>query len=300
MLHTPVLLKEVLQYLNPRPGNCYIDATADGGGHTVAILKAIQPTGKLLALEWDEVLFGELTERLKKECSPFSKNYALRRTSYVELEAAARSLRFGPVMGVLFDLGLSSFHFEASRRGFSFRGDEALDMRYSPPDTPRTAAEVLRRASSRELAAILRDYGEERFARSIANAIIAERQHRPIRTTADLVRVIQTAVPRHYRLGRIHFATRTFQALRIAVNGEFENIPKGLEAARRVLAAGGRIVTISFHSLEDRIIKNFFREEGVRKAFVPIVKKPIRPSQEEIQSNPRSRSARLRVFEKIT
>lgn len=299
-IHTPVLLKEVLEYLNPGPGKNYIDATADGGGHAMAIIKAIQPDGKLLALEWDETLFDELTKRLKKECLPFSKNYELRRTSYAGLEAAARSSRFGQASGVLFDLGLSSFHLEASRRGFSFRGEEPLDMRYSPADTEMTAAEILKRASAEELAAIIRDYGEERFAKAIAKAIVAERRRHSIRTTADLVRVVRAAVPRRYLLGRIHFATRTFQAIRIAVNGEFENITKGLEAARRVLAPGGRIVIISFHSLEDRIIKNFFRADGVCKEFIPIVKKPVRPGLEEIRSNPRSRSARMRVFEKIT
>lgn len=298
-IHTPVLLKEVLQYLNPRPGHCYIDATADGGGHAIAIIKAIQPTGKLLALEWDETLFDGLTERLKKECSPFSKNYELRRTSYAGLEAAAKSSRFGQASGVLFDLGLSSFHLEASRRGFSFRGEEPLDMRYSPDDIRETAADILARARADELENIIRDYGEERYARIIAQAIAAGRKRRPIRTTAELVEVIGKAVPFRYRAGRIHFATRTFQALRIAVNGEFENIAKGLEAARQVLAPGGRIAIISFHSLEDRIVKNFFRREGVRKDFIPVVKKPIRPDPEEIKTNPRSRSARMRVYEKI-
>lgn len=297
-VHTPVLLAEVLHELRPEPGRQYIDATADGGGHTVALIRAVEPDGKVLALEWDEALFQELTVRLARECSHSNKNYILKRTSYTEIAHCVRSLRFSPVAGVLFDLGMSSFHLAVSRRGFSFQKNEALDMRYSQ-DLRETAADILQRCTPHELEAILKDFGEERFARSIAREIVARRRQHPIRTTADLVAMIRNATPVHYHRGRIHFATRTFQALRIAVNHELENLEKGLGGAAAVLAPGGRIAVISFHSLEDRIVKKFFRREDVRNHFAPVLKKPLIPSRSEIATNPRARSARLRVFEKI-
>ncbi len=300
--HIPVFGDEVLRFLEPRPGGCYIDATANGGGHALGIIQAIQPGGKLLALEWDEELFRKLEVRLKKECTHSSKNYVLRRTSYTEIADTVRSLAFGPVRGVLFDLGASSFHFEASRRGFSFQRDEPLDMRYSR-DLPETAADVLARRTPEELAVLLKNFGGERFSRGIATAIARRRKSRPIRTTADLVAVIHSAIPPSRRKwaesGRIHFATRTFQALRIAVNHELENIARGLTGAAAVLAPGGRIVTIAFHYGEDAAVKHFFREAPMRSAFKPLTPKPIQPTSREISLNPRARSALLRAYEKI-
>lgn len=296
--HVPVLRNETLHYLGVRPGGRYIDATADGGGHSVAILRAIQPGGSLLAIEWDEEFFGLLGERLRRACSGSSNNYVLRQASYTELARIARSLRFGPVAGVLFDFGMSSFHTGASKRGFSFRGDEPLDMRFSR-SLRESAADILARRTPKELEAMLRDFGQERFAGRIAREIAAARQDRPIRRTPELVAAIRHAVPPRYRRGRLHFATRTFQALRIAVNHELENIPAGLAAAADILAPGGRIVTIAFHSLEDGAVKRFFRGESLRRTFRPLLATPLRPSREELGRNPPSRSARLRVFEKL-
>lgn len=301
-VHVPVFGDEVLRFLEPRPGGCYIDATANGGGHALGIIQAIQPGGKLLALEWDEELFKKLAARLKKECTHSSKSFVLRRTSYTEIAETVRSLAFGPVRGVFFDLGASSFHFEASRRGFSFQRDETLDMRYSR-DLAETAADVLTRRTSRELEAILKNFGGERFSRAIALGIVRRRKSRPIRATSDLVGVIRSAIPPSRRKwaesGRIHFATRTFQALRIAVNHEFENIGRGLAGAAEVLAPGGRIVAIAFHYGEDAEVKHFFRQPAMKAAFRPLTRKPIQPTRREISLNPRARSALLRAYEKI-
>lgn len=296
-LHTPVLEREVLSYLNPQPGKRYVDATADGGGHTIAILEAIRPSGMLLALEWDEELYGALRDRLQRECPDFKSACILQRASYTDLGAIIRSSGFGPIAGVLFDLGASSFHFEASRRGFSFRKSEPLDMRYSR-DTRETAADILRTRTERELETMFRAFGDERFSRRIARAVVERRREHSIRTTADLVGIIRRATPAPYRRSRIHFATRTFQALRIAVNREFENIPRGLAAACEVLAPGGRVVVIAFHSGEDAIVKNFFKTPDQRTGFSTLTPKPIRPTAAEVRKNPRARSAILRAFEK--
>lgn len=289
------MVGEMLRWLAPRPGERYVDATADGGGHALAILGAIGPNGKLLALEWDETLFQELTRRFQQECTPSSKNYILQRTNYTALERCARSLAFAPAAGVLFDFGLSSYHLEASKRGFSFLRDEPLDMRYSA-DTPETAEDLIAHRSERELAEMIHALGGERFARRIARAIVAVR---PIRRTSELVRVILRAVPDRYRRSRIHAATRTFQALRMAVNREIENISLGLAAAGRILKPRGRIVTISFHSLEDRAVKDFFRADSQRGLFAALTPKPVRPLAAEVAGNPRARSARLRAYEKL-
>lgn len=295
--HIPVLAKEALRYLDPRPGRNYIDAAADGGGHAIAIAKAIQPGGKLLAIEWDEELFERLAERIKKECSPFSKNCLLRRANYAEIERLVRSQKLGPVAGVLFDLGVSTFHFAASRRGFSFLGDEPLDMRFSRHDIAESAADLLARRSRSDIETMLKTLGGERFAGRIAKAIVEARRRKPIRRTGELVEIVRRATPKASRRSRIHFATRTFQALRIAVNHEFENLTQGLRAASAVLAPGGRIVVISFHWAEDAIVKRFFRSPDVRGLFAPLVTSPIRAAALEIAANPGSRSALLRAYE---
>ncbi|MEK9148363.1 MAG: 16S rRNA (cytosine(1402)-N(4))-methyltransferase RsmH [Patescibacteria group bacterium] len=299
MVHTPVFTKEVLFYLDAKPGKHYIDATADGGGHTIAIIHAVQPDGKILAVEWDEELFQQLIRRLKKECSHFSKNYILRQASYTALARLVRSLRFSPVAGVLFDFGISSFHLEVSRRGFSFQRAEELDMRYSRA-TSETAAQILARRTEKELETILKNFGQERFAGRIAKGISEARRRHPIRTTLELVAIIRKSTPQWYHRKRLHFATRTFQALRIAVNHELENIAQGLEAAAEVISPAGRIVTITFHSLEDRTVKNFFRRPDIKPHFSAMLEKPLRPQVCEIRNNPRARSAVLRAFEKIS
>lgn len=297
-VHTPVLLREVMEHLKVGPGKNFVDATADGGGHAVAIAKAIQPGGKLLAVEIDEELLKILKERFQKECSPFSKNCILQEGSYVELNRLVRSLTFGPVAGVLFDFGLSSFHLEASRRGFSFRGSESLDMRYRRM-RGMTAAELIARVSRHELEEIFSRFGEERFAPRIAAAIANARQQRPIRRTDELVEIIRRAIPMKAQRGRIHSATRTFQAIRIAVNRELENIPAGLAAACEVVAPRGRIATLTYHSLEHRLVRDFFRSPEIKSSFAAMLHSPLGPARREVLGNPRARSARLRVFEKI-
>ncbi len=298
MIHTPVLLEEVLSYLKPQSGKNYIDATADGGGHAAAIIARLRPDGRLLGLEWDEALFRILTQQLKRECPGSSKNYILRRASFTSLAEVVRPLNFRPVSGILFDLGLSSFHIEASRRGFSFQRLEPLDMRFSPFDLSETAAELLNRRSVPEIEELLGDFGEERFAKRIARKIGEVRKRRPFRMTTDLVAAVRAATPAWYHRRRSHSATKTFQALRIAVNHELENLKRGLRQAAEVLAPGGVLITIAFHSLEERTIKEFLRSESKAGRLTAVVKKPITPSREAIYRNPRARSAKMRIFER--
>ncbi len=300
MVHIPVLLSEVIEYLNPQPGQKFIDATIGGGGHALAILEHIIPGGKLLGIEWD----GELLRRLEAQIqhSQFKDSTVLINDSYANLEKIAEDNDFENVQGVIFDLGMSSWHLEESGGGFSFAKDEPLDMRFSrraDDGGQPTATEMINKYREEELAEILKENGDERFARQIAGAIVKARKEKPIMTTFQLVEIIKNSTPLWYRRGRIHFATRTFQALRMAVNNELENIKSGIGQAENILTAGGRLALISFHSLEDRIVKNFFREEGKKGKFKILTKKPIRAKLAEITVNPRARSAKLRVAEKL-
>ncbi|MBI4120613.1 MAG: 16S rRNA (cytosine(1402)-N(4))-methyltransferase RsmH [Parcubacteria group bacterium] len=239
--------------------------------------------------------------------------------SYTKLGEIARDNGFGNCDGIIFDLGMSSWHIEESGRGFSFQRDEPLDMRYNWRSEVggrrseaggqgsevggrrlETAAEIVNQYTEEKLTRIIKEYGEERFARPIAKQIIKARKEKPIVSTFQLVEVIKEAVPRWYRRGRrLHFATKTFQALRIAVNHELENIEGGLEQAVQVLRSQGRLAVISFHSLEDRIVKNFLRQQAKRGVLRILTKKPIRAALTEISQNPRARSAKLRAAEKI-
>ena len=297
MTHIPVLQKEVIDYLDPKPNENFIDATIGEGGHTAAILEKNKPNGKVLGIEIDP----EILEKFK-----FQDRLILVNDSYVNLKNIIEKYNFGPIKGILFDLGMSSWHLEESGRGFSFQKDEPLDMRYDESlkfkvqSSKLTAEEILNKWRGEELEKILREYGQERFAQGIAKKIIETRRIRPIKTTFQLVEIIKRATPSWYHHQRIHFATKTFQALRITVNNELENIKKGLEEALDVLGDGGRLVVISFHSLEDRIVKNFFSTfakgyEGQERKIEILTKKPIRPSLEEIKTNKRSRSAKLRA-----
>jgi len=289
-MHIPVLTKEVLQYLDPKQNENFIDCTANGGGHSIAIFQKIKPNGKLLAIEWDESICRELKSKIAK-FSISNFQFLIVNDSYINLEKIVANLRlvsrrekknsFGPVNGILFDLGMSSWHLESSGRGFTFQKDQPLDMRYST-DNDLTAEYIVNNWSESDIVDILKEYGEERYARRIANNII---KARPIKTTFQLVKAIGG------KRGKIHPATRTFQALRIAVNRELSSLEKALPLAEKVLAPGGRLVVISFHSLEDRIVKNFFKNSNLEILF----KKPITASLEEIKSNPRARSAKLRA-----
>ncbi len=298
MTHIPVLTEEIIKYLNPRPGENFIDGTGGSGGHTLAILKNIGKEGRVLTVDLDGRALERIKEKITAENNFLLERLTLVEDNFVNLEKIVRQKNFGPINGILLDLGISSEQLEESGRGFSFMKDEPLDMRFSERQG-LSAVEIVNQWSPRELENILKEYGEERFAGRIAKEIIRIRKIKPILRTDELVRIIALAVPKKYQHGRIHFATRTFQALRIVVNDELENLQKFLPRAVKILKADGRLVIISFHSLEDRIVKRFFREQKQQGRIEILTKKPIQPAPAEIQQNPRSRSAKLRAAIKI-
>jgi len=293
MNHIPVLLNEVLKYFNPRPGKNFIDCTVGFGGHALSVLKLIAPQGKILGIEIDE----NVLEILKKNRT--NERLILVQGDFTDLKKIAEKNSFHPVDGILFDLGMSSWQIEKSGRGFSFQKDEPLDMRFGSRTSNLTAEEIINKWTEKELIKIFQEYGEERYSRRIARRICQNRQTKQIKTTNQLVEIIRQASPVRGRRRRIHFATRVFQALRIAVNDELNNFEKSLPQALEILEKDGKLAIISFHSLEDRIVKIFFRETAKQGNLKILTKKPIRPSQEEINLNPRSRSARLRVAIKL-
>ncbi|OGN03437.1 MAG: 16S rRNA (cytosine(1402)-N(4))-methyltransferase [Candidatus Yanofskybacteria bacterium RIFCSPHIGHO2_01_FULL_42_12] len=297
MVHNPVLLKEVIEYLDPKPGDNIIDATLDGGGHSAAILEKIEPNGKILGIEIDPELVSAAKLKIKNEKL---KNLIIVNDSYINIEKIVREHNFRP-NGILFDLGLSSWHYERSGRGFSFKKeDEPLDMRYNPSTTAgRAAAEIVNTESREELERIFEEYGEEQFAESIAKNIISARKMKLIMTVGDLVEVIKYSVPDWYKKRKIHFATKTFQALRIAANEELKNVSDGVSSAVNVLIPGGRLAVISFHGLEDKIIRELFKRKAKEGIVKFVIKGTVKPSWEEIKINPRARSAKLKIIEKI-
>jgi 16S rRNA (cytosine1402-N4)-methyltransferase len=304
-MHVSVLYKEVIEGLQPKSGGRYIDGTVGAGGHASGILESSSPKGELLGFDRDPAALNVARERLKE----FGDRAHLQQASYVEMENVAREMRWGEVNGILLDLGLSSLQLEDAARGFAFKHEGPLDMRFDPA-TPITAADLVNGGDPDELANILFKFGEEHAARRIVKAIL---KARPINTTRQLAAVVAAAVGG--RRGETHPATRTFQALRIAVNGELDSVEKVLPMAVRLLAVGGSLAVISFHSLEDRLVKNFFHREardcicppeqlvcvcGHKASIKEIARKPITPSDGELRSNPRSRSAKLRIVEKIS
>jgi len=290
-MHKSVLKKEVLEYLNPKPGENFIDATTGEAGHSLEILKKTEPLGKVLGIELDEKVYS----RLKKQKI---KNLIMANNSFANLKEIIQNQNFGPVSGILFDLGFLSWHVDEAKKGFSFLKEENLDMRYSSK-TELTAMTIVNSWEEKEISKILEEYGEEKFARRIASNIIKERQGEPIITTTRLAEIIKSSVPAWYRHKRIHPATKTFQALRITVNDELESIRKVLPQALEILKPGGRLVVMSFHSLEDRIVKRYFKEKAQENLLKILTKKPIQASREEVINNPRSRSAKLRAAIKI-
>jgi 16S rRNA (cytosine1402-N4)-methyltransferase len=302
--HIPVLFQAVLDGLRVRPGGRYIDATVGGGGHAAGILAASSPNGWLLGLDRDPAAVESARVRLVS----YAGRVELVHCSFGRLAEAARARCFAPVDGVLFDLGLSSLQLDAPPRGFAFRTDGPLDMRFDPTTDGPTATTLVNHLPLEELTALIYRYGEEQHARRIAEAIVAAR---PLQTTMDLADAVERVVGRH---GRIHPATRTFQALRIAVNDELATLEAALPQAVEILSPGGRLAVIAFHSLEDRLVKRFMRRES-RDCICPpdvpvcicnhratlrlIARKPIRPAADEVAANPRARSARLRVAERI-
>jgi 16S rRNA (cytosine1402-N4)-methyltransferase len=303
--HIPVLLEEALQTLAPRSGGRYIDATLGGGGHAEAILEASAPEGRLLGLDADPRAIARVQQRLAR----FGPRAILVQANFRNIAAVARAQHFQPVDGILFDLGVSSYQFDEAGQGFSFSQEGPLDMRMDPEAGP-SAADLVNTLEADDLADILYRYGEERRSRRIARAIVA---NRPIATTTQLAEVVLKAIGR--RPGaRLHPATRTFQALRIAVNDELGALEAALPQALDLLKPGGVLAVISFHSLEDRIVKHYFRQEsrdcicpphtpvctcGHKARIKEIHRKGLTPSPDEIVRNQRSRSARLRAARKL-
>ena len=296
-MHIPVLLKETLEFLDLKPGKFIIDGTVDGGGHSSEIIKKIGPNGKLLGLDWDKDMMSLALKNLKKLAKENKVELILVNKNYAELTDVLQNKNLGLADGLLLDLGFSSLHIESSGRGFSFLRNEPLIMTYNDNSLP--AYEFLKRAQFDELSSILKDYGEERYAVQIAKKIIEKRRTKKIENTFDLVEIIKEAVPSKYLDQKIHPATKTFQALRIYLNKELENLKKVLSEIKNIVLPGGRIVIISFHSLEDRIVKNFFKRKAKENLIKILTKKPIRPGPEELKINPRSRSAKLRAALKL-
>lgn len=303
--HVPVLLEEVLGALQPAPGGRYVDLTVGAAGHARGILERSAPTGRLLAVDADAEAAGYARSAL----SDLGERVVVRQGFFDELEALAEAEGWAPVDGIVADLGLSSRQLADPARGFSFQVEGPLDMRLDPASQGTTAADLVNELAEADLAAILFRYGEERRSRAVARAIVRQR---PLHTTIELAEIVARAVggPR----GRIHPATRAFMALRIAVNDELGALERMLPQAVELLATGGRLAVIAFHSLEDRIVKEYFRQEA-RGCICPpevpacicgrqprvrlVTRRPIEPSPEESARNPRSRSARLRVAEKL-
>jgi len=303
--HVPVLLREAIEALAVQPGGRYIDCTLGGGGHAEAILEHSSPGGQLLGLDADPEAIGIARAKL----GGYRDSALLLNENFVDLSAVAAEHGFYPVNGILFDLGLSSFQLSSDARGFSFQHESALDMRLNP-EQENTAEDIVNKLPEAELAHLIKTYGEESYSHRIAQRIVGER---PIRTTLQLARTVELAVGG--RRGKIHPATKTFQALRIAVNQELQHLEIGLENALSLLGYGGRLVVISYHSLEDRIVKRFMHRESSdcicppdapacicehRASLRLINRRVVTPAADEIKVNPRSRSARLRAAERIT
>jgi 16S rRNA (cytosine1402-N4)-methyltransferase len=303
-VHVPVLYQPIISFLRPSAGCRLVDCTVGGGGHAYGLLQASQPDGQLLGLDLDPDALAQAEIRL----STFGERAILKRASYEDLTHLLEETGWEMVDAILLDLGVSSFQLDTAERGFSFMKEAALDMRFDP-GAPLKADDLVNGLSEADLADILYRYGEERRSRQIARAIVAQR---PIHSTRRLAEVVAKTT----RSGKegLHPATRTFQALRIAVNHELEAIQNVLPQAISSLASGGRLAVISFHSLEDRIVKHYFQQEsrdcicppeqpvctcGHKASLVLVTRKPVRPAAEEIKDNPRARSARLRVVEKI-
>lgn len=296
--HVPVLAREVVEYLDCKPGDIVVDATVGGGGHAELILKAIGSSGKLVGLDKDETALEEAKRRLAQ----FQKaQLALVKADFRNVKQTLQSLGVPEVDAVLLDLGVSSPQLDRPERGFSYQREGPLDMRMDQAN-PLTAADVVNTYSKEDLTRILTEYGEERWASRIASFIVEARGRRRIETTAALVKVIKDAIPAAARRRGGHPARRTFQALRIEVNDELDALRAGLEGALECLKRKGRFVVISYHSLEDRTVKRFFKEQSLRgegARLMTLTKKPVRPTPEETARNRRAESARLRAAQRI-
>jgi len=288
---------EVLAWLRPKSGQIFVDCTVGYCGHASEILAASAPASIVIGIDRDR----QAIEAGRRQLEPFGDRAVLIRGHFVDLKRHLADRAISRAHGVLFDLGVSSPQIDEPGRGFSFQAEGPLDMRMDQ-DSGVTAADIVNRTDEVDLANMIYEFGEERYSRRIARAIVRARAGRPFTTTTELVSVIASAVPGHYRRGRIHCATRTFQALRIAVNQELDHLESALCDAADLLALGGRLCVISFHSLEDRIVKQTFRALSARTGgeLEILTKRPQLPTEEEIARNPRSRSAKLRVIQRVS
>ncbi|MBI5810415.1 MAG: 16S rRNA (cytosine(1402)-N(4))-methyltransferase RsmH [Deltaproteobacteria bacterium] len=308
-IHRTVMAREAVEFLRCRPGATFVDGTLGGGGHALEILKASSPDGRLIGLDRDE----DAIEAAGKTLSAYKGRTTLVRENFKNIREVLNTLGITSVDGIILDLGVSSYQFEEAERGFSFRASAMLDMRMDRRQK-KTAHELVNSLDEAELTRIFFLYGEERFSSRIARAIVRKRQSRPVETTGELKEIILSAVPKKFHGGAVHPATRVFQALRIAVNDELEDLKEGLRKGFESLSKGGRLSVISFHSLEDRIVQETFRGFstgcvcpprlpvcvcGLSPAAKLVTKKAVTPEEREIEENPRSRSAKLRVIEKI-
>jgi len=292
-VHKPVLLKETLEILAPQSNENYVDATFGEGNFSFQLINYLRPNGKILAFEWDPELYLLGLETIKKMKE---KNIKLVNKNFKEIKKVIRKESFWEIKGIIFDLGISRWHYEKSKRGFSFQKDEPLDMRINPNEIKITAFNVVNYFSYDELVKILKEYGQEEKAQKIVKEIIERRKIKKIETSKELAEIVVQAKG---RFGKIHPATKTFMALRIFINQELENLKLGLENAFEVLPKGGKMVIISFHGLENKIIKNFIRKYKSQKCIEVLTKKTVKPSAEEKLKNPSSRSAILRAIKKI-
>jgi 16S rRNA (cytosine1402-N4)-methyltransferase len=307
--HRPVLLHPLIESLQPRPGLTYIDGTLGAGGYVAAFLERIRPGGRILAIDRDPAAVAAARRRFADD----PENVVVEHGDFAAMESIAAAHGITAVDGVMLDLGVSSLQLDDARRGFSFRLDGPLDMRMDST-AAMSAADIVNVWSAADLTALIRTYGEERFATSIAAAIVRQRSEATITSTAQLREIVERTIPRRFWPKRIHPATRTFQALRIEVNHELESLNLGLQAAIRILRPGGRLGVVSFHSLEDTIVKNALHVSAQnclcppqqthctcahRASLLLLSRKAIKPDVAELASNPRARSARLRVAEKL-
>ena len=292
-MHKPVLAKEVLEYLRPQRGEIIMDATLGGTGHAGLIIEKISPGGMLIGIDKDEDAIRAAKGKLE---DIDASSYILEKADFRDFDSVLRRHNIEKINGALFDLGVSSFQLDDAEKGFSFNNDGPLDMRMNKGDR-LTAQYVVNKYPEHKLFEIIKTFGEERYARRIARSIVGIRKKEPFRTTTELADAVKRAVGYKYGRSRIHPATRTFQAIRIEVNSELDALKEALEKLPQFLKAGARVCVISFHSLEDRIVKNFFRDRSKEGLFRIVTKKPVTGSYEEVFDNPRARSAKLRAAE---
>ena len=306
LLHTPVLVDQVIKYLIANPSGIYVDGTLGGAGHSLEILKRLKPGGRLIGIDWDDVAIEKARQRLQ----PFKNQVLIKKGNFAHLTEILAAEKIDKVDGILLDLGLSSFHIDVPERGFSYLSDGPLDMRMSK-DSKRTAADILNNESESQLAWIFYNYGEERRSRAIARAVVRKRQRKRLETTKQFTEIIEFVTPYSQRIKTL---SRCYQAVRIATNRELDNLQTFLDQSLNLLHFGARLLIISFHSLEDRLVKNFLAKQvnpcecppelpycvcNKKPTMKLLTRKVVTPSIEEIKLNKRSRSSKLRAAERI-